>query len=601
MRRLRGLIAASASVTLLGTLMIPASAASWTDREWDHAAVGTLNCEAMDSATTRGAGKLLGGELLGTNLDKLAEVEDVVVDNNGAFSSVHPEDATALGDDAYANPLNVQALETVNAGLTGLLVHPMGAEAGIVNQFGQAKNTGYSAGAAGAVSDSGGIDLHPETDPELPRFATLELGTVLDEILGEGRGAGISNLADVRLGIGAVASRAQLDKCAADWQGDIYSAMSRQYAIAGLDAELDSPLVGGLASTTSATLGTLESKVTELAGPNGAVNEITDLVLGPSGLGPALGSLLLDEEDMVADLNLSVDLSAVQTLLGQPFGDAGGTVVIAPKQGTVTVDLAALLGPEYQDSVGLNGLAPNTQLLINSTALNALAQALTAALNQWTAGITTAINQALDALDVQLSIAVPLKLMDGLLPLEVGTLHITVGDSATGTGASLAALRAGEAEVQVTIAPSGVCSGNLTGSLCGVLNSVIAELASFATNKVLGPLIAKVLDSNLKPMVTGLTAELQTVASPLVSLVSTSLGELFGPRSALSLVANAQNAPSPESLAGLNPASTERDPWPELEGIGRYDVAALRINVLGLSEVATLELARSSIGPTALR
>ena len=32
------------------------------------------------------------------------------------------------------------------------------------------------AGAAGAVSDSGGIDLHPETDPKLPRFATLELG-----------------------------------------------------------------------------------------------------------------------------------------------------------------------------------------------------------------------------------------------------------------------------------------------------------------------------------------------------------------------------------------------------------------------------------------
>lgn len=596
-RRLRGLVAAAAGSALIGTLLIPASAASWTDREWNHGNAATLNCATMNNAETGGAGKLLGGNLLGTDLDPLAEVEDVVVVNDGTASSVNPQNATVLGNDAYANPLNVEALQSVNVGLTGLLVLPLGAEAGMVNQFGQAKDTGYSAGAAGTVSNSGGIDLHPETDPDLPRFATLELGTVLDQVLGEGTGAGIANLADVRLGIGAVASRAQLDSCTADWQGNIYSAMDRQYAIAGLEAELETPLVGGLVSTTDATLSSLESTVETLAGPNGAVNEITDLVLGPAGLGPVLGELLLDEENMVADLGLTVDLSAVRALLTEPISDTQGTVVIDSQRGTVTVDLAALLGPEYQDSVGINGLAPNTQLLINSTALDALTGALTSALDDWTTRIMTAVSQALDAVEVQLSITLPVKLMDGLLPVEVGTLSITVGDAATGTGVSLAALRAGQAEVKVTLERSGVCAGILVGSLCGVVTDVIEDLAVFNSNQVLGPLIAGVLDRSLQPLATNLGINLQTQVSPLVSLISTTLRGLFGPESALSLTANAQNQPDPAALEGLDPAWTERNPWTGLEGTGQYDVAALRIDVLGPLGLAELELARSSVGP----
>ncbi|WP_139006246.1 choice-of-anchor G family protein [Arthrobacter crystallopoietes] len=600
-RRLRSLVAAAAGSALIGTLMIPASAASWTDREWIHGTAATLNCAAMDSATTRGAGKLLGGELLGTDLDTLAEVEDVVVVNDGTASSVDTANAAALGDDAYANPLSVQALQSVNAGLGGLLVLPLGAEVGVANQFGQAKDTGYSAGAAGMVSNSGGIDLNPETDPELPRFATLELGEVLNAALGEGTGTGITNLTDVRLGIGAVASRAELDSCTADWQGNIYSALNRQYAIAGLDAELETPLATGLVSTTDATLSDLESTVETLAGPNGAVNEITDLVLGPKGLGPVLGTLLLDRKNTVADLGLAIDLSAVRTLLTKPFSDAGGNIVIDPQRGTVSVDLAALLGPEYQDSAGLNGLAPNTRLLINSSASKALTAALTSTLDVWTAQISSAVTQAVDAIEVQLSITLPVQLLSGLLPVEVGTLSITAGDSATGKGVSLAALRAGQAEVKVTLKRSGVCSGILVGSLCSVVNGVVDGLAGFASNQVLGPLIAGVLDRSLLPLVTGLGTDLQTLVGPLVSVVSTTLQELFGPDSALSLVANAQNQPDPAELAGLNPTWTERGPWPELEGTGQYDVAALRIDVIGPLQLAQLELARSSIGPNVVR
>jgi hypothetical protein len=599
-RRLRALVAAAAGSALIGTLMIPASAASWTDREWIHANAATLNCAAMDSATTRGAGKLLGGELLGMDLDTLAEVEDVVVLNDGTASSVDPQNATILGDDAYANPLNVEALQSVNAELTGLLVLPLGAEAGMVNQFGQAKDTGYSAGAAGAVSDSGGIDLHPETDPKLPRFATLELGEVLDQALGEGNGAGIANLADVRLGIGAVASRATLDACAAEWQGNIYSALKRQYAIAGLDAELDTPLAGDLVSTVDSTLGTLESSVETLAGPDGA------LVLGPDGLGPVLGDLLLDEENMEADLGLTVDLSAVRTLLTEPISDTEGTFVIDPQRGTVTVDLAALLGPEHQASVGLNGLPPNSQLLINSAALNTLSGALTSALDDWTARIMTAVNQALDAIEVQLSITLPITLMDDgllgeLLPVEVGTLSITVGDAATGTGVSLAALGAGQADVKVALKPSGVCSGILVGSLCSVVDDVIDALADFDSNIVLGPLIGDFVFNELIGSIDGLGTDLPAQVDPLVSVVSGALSGLFGRNSALSLVANAQNLPDPAELEGLDPSWTERNPWPDLDGTEQYDVAALRIDVLGPLGLAELELARSSVGPNTVR
>ncbi len=366
-------------------------------------------------------------------------------------------------------------------------------------------------------------------------------------------------------------------------------------------SELDTPLARDLASTTDATLSSLETTVETLAGPNGAVDEIADLVLGPKGLGPVLGTLLPDWKNTVAELGLTIDLSAVETLLTGPISDAQGSVVIHPQRGTITVDLAGLLGPEYQDSTGLNGLPPNTQLLINNNALNELTGALTSALDDWTVRIMTAVSQALEAVEVQLSITLPVKLMDGLHPVEVGTLSVTVGDAAPGEGVSLAALRAGHADVKVTLEPSGICSGTLVGSLCSVVNGVIGGLAGFASNQILGPLIAGVLDRTQQPVATGLGTALEALVDSLVSIVSTALEELFGPDSTLSLVANPQNQPDPAELSGLDPAWTEPDPWPELEGTRRYDVAALRIDVLGPLGLATLELARSSVGPNDVR
>ena len=84
-------------------------------------------------------------------------------------------------------------------------------------------------------------------------------------------------------------------------------------------------------------------------------------------------------------MSATIDLSAVNTLLTQPFGDPNGVLLISPTDGTVSVDLFALLGQAYpgSGSTFLNGLEPNTQLLFNSVVINTLTDVIGLTLNAW--------------------------------------------------------------------------------------------------------------------------------------------------------------------------------------------------------------------------
>jgi len=606
MPRRRAILAPTIVAALLVPLAVIPSSAAWTDTEHTNGAVAAIDCQTTSGFRSAGGGQLLSGTLLGTDLAGIADVAGVDVAATSEQTTVSPSTAdplagvdgsgTPVNSGAFGNPLRVEALGAITLDLGNVLVLPLDAEAGVLGQYGRALPDGYSAGAAGAVSNSGAVDLDPPAPgAELPRIATLELGQVLTSVLGS-TGTGVADLADVRLGVGAVASSAVLDGCDALWSRDLYAALEREYLVAGLEAELDSPLVGGLVGTVESTLTALDTTLEEVAGSSGLVNSLF------VGLGPVLNPLLtgLAPGTPLGTVELDADFTAVRTLLSTPIGDAGGLLEIDLAGGTVSIDLARLLGPNYQDSVGLNGLAPNTELVLNAAAVNALTTALTGALDQWAADVLVAVNQALAVVTADVDLSVPLSAL-GLL--DIATLTVSVD-------ASLASLLGGSAVVSVAVdRAAGLCSIAIVGgALCSLVNGLVAGLTGAVTTS-LGPLIGGVLRTALAPttsIVATLGTTLNGLLAPVVTLVASSLNVLFGPDSVLSLVVNAQNRPDParQSVpAGDPPAWAASLPAPDASArsSGRFDVSALRLVVLGgLGGGVALDLARSSVGPNQL-
>ena len=585
----RAPFALALAALLIAPFAMSASAASWADQEHVNGPLSTQDC-TTPGYVSEASGVLVGGEVLGTSLAPIAEVAGANAESDGTGGTVEDSD-----------PLAVSALSAINADLGGVLQFDLGAETGVLRQFALASPLGNSAGSAGAVADAGGIDLEEPTpgDP-VPRFATLELGEVLSALLGSGLGGGITGLADARLQLGAVASYATLDGCAANWDDSVYANLERDYLVAGLGLELDSPLVSDLAGTVTSGTTTIDGLVSAVAGEAGLVNSLTGATM--TALAPTLS--LLGVGAPITTLTLDTDLSAVAGELVDPIEDSQGILSIDLLDGTVTVDLARLLGPSYENSVGLNGLAPNTELLLNATAVSALLTAVDSALADWTDGIVDTIDSAVDVVTVDLTVTAPLSVgVPSLgLTVPVGTITVSIVD------AGLDDLLAGDAEIGVGVAltpPS--CSGLDGIIICGVVNPILTGLTTAVTNLVLdetlGPVLGGLIAAALDPVpgLATLETDLGLDIDALLAFLENSLDGLFGQDALLSLVVNAQNAPDPSEVSvppgvepswtGLDAASTS--PY----RTGEFSVAALRLVTLGvLSGGVAVDLARSSVG-----
>ncbi len=566
------------TITAIVAAAIPGVAltnASWTSTEWVHGSVGTENCATATNFSTRGAGKLIGGTLLGTNLDNLAALDGVTVTNEAGGVAVVPASATSLGSDAYANPLDVSALGAINVSLGSLLQLPLGNPVGVLNQYGQAHQNGSSAGAAGVVNNSGGIALIAgPPSASVPSFATFDLASLLGT-LGLGSVAG---LADVKLSLGAVGSSAQLNGCNALWTKNIAANLQRKYVIAGLTTNLDSPLVGDLVSSVNSTTSLLTNTVNGISGNAGLITGVTSNIT--NALGPILAVAGIGTP--TATVSASVDFSSLTTLLNSTITDSGHIVTIDLAGGTIAINTAALF-----DSVnGLNNQAPNTQLLINTTVINSLKAAITSALNDYVDAVTNAIDDALGAMKVTLNVSIPLS-----------TLGSGGGLTISASNVSLASLVAGTAPLTTTLD----CS--LGAVLCAapdlLVNSLLAGVLSAVASGVempLGTSISALVD----PLVSSLTTTLDGTTGGIENLLAGALGGLFGPTSLLSLVVNAQNAPIPALAGHPLPTWAASLPGPSTTpyATGRYDVSAIQLVVAG--GAVTLDLARSSVGSNVL-
>lgn len=612
-RRTLAVSALSIVTALVTTGLTPVmvSSAAWNDSEWDHADVSTLSCTDEGVMQTRGAGRMLGGGLLPLDLDTAATVGGVDVVHDGAEAHPDPETAREVSG-AYLNPLDVEALGLVNLPLTGgaldqLLSLPLANETGAVNQYARADSAGTAQGASGVVNDSGFIETDDGSGGELPALGTVSLATLVEQLTGDAASELVAGIADLQLELGAVASRATLDACGAAWTGEIDPYVERTYAVAGLDAVVDAPVASGLSTTLTGLLDGLETSLNGISGADGVVSSITDGV--GQLLSGVLGTLNLGSTTVTGP-SIDVDLTVARDLVGAMIADDAGAVSLDLGTGEVRVDLASLIGEAYggegfngQQAHGLNGLDPNTELVLNDTVTNALVAALTQALDNWVADVVSAIEAAVMIAHVHTEIALVLGGIVGGNLLEVASVRVTVDGS-------LGSLLAGTATVNTGLSLlGGECNPLFPLSvacLIGILvNPLVNGITSALTNGV-GPLVGGILESTIlgeNGLVPTLGSTLSTATAPVISALATILGEYLGADGLVSLRANVQNDAQVRPGPDPDPVLT----YPDWESgtlavpDGQYDVAALSIGVLsalGPNGNINLELARASVGPS---
>ncbi|MFT4188660.1 MAG: choice-of-anchor G family protein [Aeromicrobium sp.] len=592
------LVAAQATVVV-------ASNASWVDEEWDYADYATLNCADDEIFKTRGMGRLLGGGLLPVDLDTVATVGGVTVTNDGTRAQPDPANASSVGDDAYVNPLDVNALSLIDLPLTGggldeFLSLDLANDVGVLNQFARAKSDGHSQGASGVVNDSGVVQTQNNDDGSTPTLGTLKLSTLVQQLTGEAVGDVASGIADLSLEIGAVAGRSTLDACQAAWTGDIDPYLDRTYAIAGLAAVIDAPVVAGLSTTATGALDTAETTVNGLASDASVVSGIT------SGVGALLNGVIdtlsLGSVTLVGP-TVTADLSAARSLVNATVSDDNDTVELDLSTGEVRVDLAALIGEAYggegfngSQAHGLNGLPPNTELLVNDAVTNALVSALTQALDNWVQDIVDAVRDALLVADVHLEVKIPLSATVLGQTLDVLTVNVTVDGTVQEVMDGTAAV-----DVDPVILSR---SGLLGAAINALVTPLVDGIVSALTTGIL-PVVGDVLNTALFEsggVVPTLGNTLSSATAPVVEALADVLVGFLGVDGLVSLRANLQNDPT----AGNDPDPTDPDLlYPDWETGSqavpdyRYDVAALGVGVLnvgGTGANVNLELARGSVG-----
>jgi hypothetical protein len=287
------------------------------------AGIAAPGAAAADKPLSQSVGRFLDGSVGGNPIQQLADVKDARAVNPGTTSAQNPLDVTLLGK--LELPLS-NALKLPGGGALTL---------GAVNQVAVAKSDGYSYGASGAVSNSGGISLGGN-DKSFPANATIDLS---DKALGSvtipglpaiGGDTTAAALGGVQATIGAVSALAQTKS-----GGD---AVTPQYQIAGLALKLGSPALGAL-------LGQLAAGSTAI---NGLIKQLTDALNGLKGLGlPRLDTVLQKCDITSGTLPSTLSLD-------------GGAIVIDPAKASLTIDIAKLLKQAHLD---LNNLPANTDLV----------------------------------------------------------------------------------------------------------------------------------------------------------------------------------------------------------------------------------------------
>lgn len=522
------------------------------------AAVSPVACPTKTFTNVRGAGRFLGGTLLGTNLDTIADISGVTTTSNGTAGNVTPDPAGATrinGSEyypyAYSVPLSVGVInDAIGVTLAALL--DLNTDLGAVNQYARSVFNGNSAGGSGLVDESSGA-ISFKGNGAYPSYAKINVRNLVASVTNSALASALADVADVTLDVGAVAARAAVDTCASD-------EVTREYLVAWVKTIVKVPAVASLLQAVNTWLGNLpDTLVNGVTGPGGAVATLLSGL--QSLLNPILHVLGLHLKDLGVEVTLDSS-TTLNALLANQLTDNAGVLTIdlsGNSADAVTVDTGALLGYPWNATKGsrLSNLAPNTELAINSTVINSLLKTtLTTVLQDWLDNIVEAVKNVVN-------VKVTLNIVNWSLTGGPGSSTVAKVEIA----GSLSDLLNGTFTTNVTL-------GNAT-----LLNDVLSAILG-ATGKgllnALGSAIGGLISSTLTTATSGLvTSVVDAVDNLYTALYASNI---------LSLMVNVQN--------GVAGAPTDWDSIPA----DQYDVAALRLSVLDAASVTRLYLARASVG-----
>jgi hypothetical protein len=322
------------------------------------AGAGTAQAADTDPVAVSSA-QFLSGDLLGTNLDNVAELK-------AAYAHADLDDDPMTVKD----PLQATALKAITVGDGSSIQANLGqwVQLGAIGQYATAAKDGTSSAWTGAVSPDGGVGIGQDT--AVPGGdATLDLS----KLLGTGFA---SNIANLQLAINAVAAQAVSDGTNA----------SGDYSLAGVDLNLTSPAVSQLTEKVDTALDAVTSRISKLDGSDGIL--VADLNKALVKLNPAL-NLLGGNAHLTATVNTGDLKSLVQNLLTAQYGSDG--IAFNLETGVVTLNLEKLLGKN------LNNLAPGTELLdasILNPVLNSVTTKVSGIADQVVDKVKDALNNA---------------------------------------------------------------------------------------------------------------------------------------------------------------------------------------------------------------
>ncbi|UVY84850.1 choice-of-anchor G family protein [Brachybacterium sp. NBEC-018] len=482
-------------------------------------------------------GMLVSGGIAGIDLDTIAEVNGV---HAQAFDPAAPG-ADGTVSDTDANPLSVTALSalTIDLGgvagtLSSILDLVAGQDAGVVGQYAYA-NEAVGGTNTAEIGSSGAVGDDGAV--------TLDTSSANPPALGH---INLYSLLQNATGLSGVSA---LVASISDLTLDVGAA-------AGI-AEMDSLCVAPTLATASAdevqrdyllaylrllvesdTVGGLLSGLTDAldGGLDVSTSAVWDILEGV----PLLGSLLAALGESALEVTATVDLTQ---LTGSPLPDEENAALqLDLGEGTILIDLASLLGGAYTGDIStwLNELAPNTRLFVDAGLPN---DAVTSLLDTW---------------------------VDSLVERLKDLITVTVrAGSVTGLGATGLLIQGSLRQFLEGGATATFVLLGIPVNLGALLNPLLASI---------GGVVQGTLDTLLNDNAVVNTA-LDAVGSVLTALFTVLEG-------VLRITVNAQNASS-----GVEPAA-----YSSISPDGRYDVAALHIELLGALNLLNLSLARGSVG-----
>ncbi|MFC7400996.1 choice-of-anchor G family protein [Citricoccus sp. GCM10030269] len=474
-------------------------------------------------------------------------------------STLLETELVALGEAASGNPsapgpdtgaIDASVLETLALDLGTVQLPVLGTEGspglleigdlGLLNSFATSPSAYSSTASAGVVGEDGSLSVDAAEAAGPAANTTVNLTDLLDQL--EVTGLTDDVVQEISLELGAVASTAS-QTAPADAATD--------YLVMDGNLVIDSPVVGALS-------GDLETAITD----SGTIAD--DLVASDGLIGGTVAGLETELDAAgLADLELSGGTASIDgldealqeasaTVLAEPLEDANGLVSVDLTDGTIEVDVAQLAGGT---DGGLNGLAPNTQLLTAET-LGLITDALAEALGTVDERVNDAVTDVLNAADVTVAIPLELSLVGGLIPAADGQVLVN------GTLGQLAGTAEGSPDISLDI------------DLLGVpLDTVLDPIADFLDDALLAPLA-----EGLEPI---LTAGVEDVSGAVIGLVDPVL-ETVDPVLT-------------EVLDEIVDITINEQPEPGLLGAESTTVNAVSLELLPDAQAVDLNLASSTV------